>query len=292
MLKSMTAYGRASLKNSLGLFTIEIQSVNRKFLEVNSYLPSEFSRFDNEIKKNVSALVARGLVNVKLVFLPESKATVSVRPNLPLARQLKSAWDDIAKELKTEDGFELELLQNEKHLMIYTEELADESLYSQSILQVLNEALGKLIVMKDKEGRELQRDILVRLGKLRDAIEGIDRLAPDAVSRFRKKLVDRIQEVVPGAADEERLLREVAIYAERVDIVEEVTRFKSHLNQFSELLISSQTSIGKTLEFIIQELNRETNTIGSKASDVEVTKHVVEIKSELERIREQIQNVE
>jgi len=292
MLKSMTAYGRASLKNSLGLFTAEIQSVNRKFLEVNSYLPSEFARFDNEIKKSVSALVARGLVNVKLAFLPESKTTVAIRPNIPLAKQLKNAWDEIAKELKTEDIFELELLQNEKNLMIYTEDLTDESLYLESILTVLSAAMRQLVAMKDKEGQELQRDILVRLEKLKIAIEGIDRLAPDAVLRFRKKLVDRIQEAVPGAADEERLLREVAIYAERVDIVEEITRFRSHLSQFSDLIASSHTSIGKTLEFIIQELNRETNTIGSKASDVEVTRYVVEIKSELERIREQIQNVE
>lgn len=292
MLKSMTAYGRASLKNSLGVFTAEIQSVNRKFLEVNSYLPSEFARFDNEIKKSVSALVARGLVNVKLAFLPESKTTMAIRPNIPLAKQLKNAWDEIAKQLKTEDVFELEFLQNEKNLMIYTEDLTDESLYLESILTVLSEAMRQLVAMKDKEGQELQRDILVRLGKLRSSIEGIDRLAPDAVLRFRKKLIDRIQEAVPGAADEERLLREVAIYAERVDIVEEITRFRSHLSQFSDLIVSSHTSIGKTLEFIIQELNRETNTIGSKASDVEVTRYVVEIKSELERIREQIQNVE
>lgn len=292
MLKSMTAYGRASLKNSLGLFTVEIQSVNRKFLEISSYLPSEFSRFDNEIKKVVGSLVARGFVNVKVTFLPESKTTVAIRPNIPLAKQLKQAWDQIAKELGTEELFDLKFLQGEKNLMIYTEDLSDESLYLESILNALSGAMEHLVAMKDREGQILQQDISFRLSKLKSAIEGIEKFAPEAVSRYRKKLLERIQEVVPGAADEERLLREVAIYAERVDIVEEITRFKSHLNQFADLLISNQTSIGKTLEFLIQELNRETNTIGSKAADVEVTKHVVEIKSELERIREQIQNVE
>lgn len=293
MLKSMTAYGRASLENSLGRFTAEIQSVNRKHLEVSTYLPGEFVRFDGEIKKWIGKAVARGHVTVR-VFLVSDRATpIAVRPNLPLARQIKSAWEAIASDLQVEESFELELLQGQEGVLLFNAEFKDEDAYRQALREVVSAALQKFILMKENEGKELHDDIAMRVDILDEVIQQTEARASDAADKHRKKILAKIEDLLPGLVDnEERVMREVCLFAERVDIMEEIIRFKSHLKQFRELLASPAEAVGKTIEFVVQEVNREANTIGSKASDAEVTRSVIKIKSELERIREQVQNVE
>lgn len=288
----MTAYGRASKETSLGRFFVEIQSVNRKFLEINCYLPKELSHFDVEIKKWIGEAVSRGQLNVKLAATFDEKIPFAAKPNIPLARQLKEAWDKIATELGAK-GFSLDLLVNEKNIISYEENFQDEELYRQAIKEAVQSALKELLEMKDKEGKALQNDIAKRLKNLQQWLDQIAQKAPGATTRYRQKLIERLEEVLPGSAEnEEKILREISIYAEKIDIAEETTRFSSHLKQFSDLLDSDIANGGKTLEFILQEMNREVNTIGSKSSDIEVSRLVIEIKSELERIREQIQNVE
>ncbi len=293
MLKSMTAYSRASLETSLGRFSVEIQSVNRKHLEVTTYLPGELLRFDGEIKKWIGKAIARGQVTVRIFIRSDRETPISVRPNLPLIRQIKSAWDEIAKDLQMEEKFDLELLQGQEGVLLFNAEFKDEESYRKTLQEVVALALQKLIVMKGHEGKELHDDIAMRLKNLEKAIEQIEQKAPDATAKYRQKMLLKIEELLPGLVDnEERVMREVCLFAERVDIAEEITRFKSHLKQFNTLLDSETEGVGKTIEFLVQEVNREANTIGSKASDAEVTRFVIDIKSELERIREQIQNVE
>lgn len=290
----MTAYGRSSIDTFLGRLSVEIQSLNRKFLEINCFLPKELVRYEADIRKFISEKVLRGGINIKISASFSKKTPVMVRPNLPLARQMKAAWDEIAKDLGLERGFNLQMLAHENSgILLYDEDLQDEELYRKAILEALELALKGFLEMKNLEGKTLLEDIKNRLINLKQGIEKIAEYAPEATTKYRQKLIERLEELLPGSIEnEERILRELGIYAERIDISEEVIRFQSHLKQFIDLLSSSEISIGKTLEFLIQELNREINTIGSKSNHVQVSRLVVEIKGELERIREQIQNVE
>jgi len=294
MLKSMTAYGRASLNTKVGHFVVEIQSVNRKFLEVNVMLPRELSQFDIELKKWLMPYLARGQVTVKVNVAFEGAVPFIVRPNLPLARQLKDAWSEIARELKLEnDEFNLSLLRTVDGLLTYEENRDEEENYREALKQTLDIALTGFLQMKVQEGGVLQGDISHRLEKMRYSLKTVEEKMPFATKKYREKLVARLDELVPGHVEnEDRILREIALFAEKIDVTEELTRFDCHLTHLGELIHSPALSVGKTLEFVLQELNREINTIGSKSSDMDISRAVIDIKSELEKIREQIQNIE
>ncbi len=294
MIKSMTAYGRGAFVSRIGHFVVEIQSLNRKFLDINAALPKELLRYEVEIKKWIAACVARGQVNVKLFVDYEDASPLIVKPNLPLARQLKGAWDKIADDLgyQKEDVL-LSVFADVKELMVVEEEIKDEQPYRDAIKEALDRALKPFVKMKCDEGQVLQKDILERMGRLQNWIKEIAQHAPGATVKYREKLKARLEEVLPGCVEnEERLLREIAVFAEKVDIAEEITRFQCHLKHFDEVVHSDTEGVAKTLEFILQELGREVNTIGSKSSDIDIARRVVDIKSALEQIKEQIQNIE
>lgn len=294
MLKSMTAYGRATLHHEMGHFTVEIQSVNRKFLEINVLLPRELSHFDVEIKKWLQPHLSRGQVSVKVSAFFDGQSPFIINPNLALAKQLKEAWRQIAAHLELdEQEIDLTFFAKEDNLLRYEENRQEEDTYCQLIKQVFEEALAGFMQMKRQEGVVLQADTLERTQKIKQSIALIEQRAPYATERYREKLIARLNEIVPGHIEnEERVIREVAVFAEKIDIAEEITRFNSHLNHFEELIQNSESSVGKTLEFVLQELGREINTIGSKSSDLLIARAVIDIKSELERIREQMQNIE
>lgn len=295
MLKSMTAYGRSSLATQFGRFTVEIQSVNRKHLEINTMLPSEFFRFDSDIKKWISSVVGRGQVNVKIRVIFEKTSPLTVLPNLALAGQIQKAWHELGASLglDIDDKRLIQILSATENILLYDDDLQYEQEYKEILHQVVEQALAQLLLMKNNEGRALYEDISARLAILSKIIKQIAEKAPGATTRYREKLQERMQEALGASIEnEERILREVCVFADKIDIAEELTRFDSHLIQMSALLNSGNQAVGKTLEFLIQELNREINTIGSKSSDVDVSRYVIEIKTELERIREQIQNIE
>lgn len=290
----MTAYGRVSFQSEIGDFVIEIQSVNRKHLEIIVDVPKELSCFEIDLKKWLSPHISRGQVSLKVSVTYESTSPIIVHPNLPLAKQIKRSWDLIAKELKlTDQEFDLSLLADVEGILLFEENWEEEERYSHILKQALNLAVEKFMKMKIQEGNHLQADILERTRKIHHYMKGIEVKIPFATKRYREKLIARLDELLPGHVDnEERILREIALFADKIDISEEITRFFCHLTHLEELIHSDSTSIGKTLEFVIQELNREVNTIGSKSSDMEIARYVIDIKSELEKIREQIQNVE
>lgn len=290
----MTAYGRASVNTKVGHFIVEIQSVNRKFLEINVFLPRELDQFDIELKKWLMPHLARGQVTVKVNVTFEGAVPFIVKPNLPLARQLKNAWDKIAGELQLDvDEFRLSLLAKTEGLLSYEENHEEEENYREALKSTLEIALKGFLQMKIQEGAVLQADISSRLDKIRQLIQIVEQKSPFATRKYREKLVARLDELMPGHVEnEERILREVALFAEKIDITEELTRFNCHLVHFEELIHSQVISVGKTIEFVLQELNREINTISSKSSDLEIARAVIDVKSELERIREQIQNIE
>jgi len=292
----MTAYGRATVVSSAGRFSVELQSVNRKHLEINTLgLPSEFIRYDADIKKWIAAAVGRGQINVRICAAFEGGSPLVVMPNYALARQLQEAWSLMAKDLRMsiDDKDLITILSRAEGIMLYDEDTKGHEAFRQILKDVIEKALIQLIAMKEVEGKALYEDISSRFQLLAGLIEEIAVKAPGATEKFRQKLQERMQEVlVASIENEERLVREVCVYAEKIDITEEVIRFRSHLEQVKTLITSKAESIGKTLEFLVQEFNREANTIGSKSSDVDVSRAVIAIKTELERIREQIQNIE
>lgn len=289
----MTAYGRAISHNSVGRFVIEIQSVNRKFLEVSVDLPTELSSFDLEMKKWILPFLHRGQVSVKVSAFFEDAAPLVVRPNLPLVRRLKEAWDTIAKEIEVNETFSLSLISRTEGVLQYDENEEDEEVFREILKKTLEMAFDSFLQMKKQEGAVLQEDLAKRLEFIKCAVREIESKTPQVVEKYRKKLLDRLKDILPAdLQNDERILREIALFSEKVDIAEEITRLECHLKHFTEVMEGESIGIGKTLEFIVQELNREINTVGSKSADSTIARLVIDIKSELERIKEQIQNVE
>jgi uncharacterized protein (TIGR00255 family) len=290
----MTGYGRAAKSSNLGNFVIEVLSVNRKHLDVSTHLPPEFSCFDVEIKQWTLPRVSRGHITIKVNARLETAAHQRAVPNVCLARQLREACDAVGEDLGM-NGSELFLaiLPQRPELITLEETFEGEDVYRQTLKEIFEEAFQKFLEMKVKEGVALHDDIAHRLLKVEEEIKKIEAHLPSATTKFREKLTARLEELFSGDVEiEERILREVALYAEKVDISEEIIRFYAHLNGFRELIESPEPCVGKTLEFVLQELSREVNTIGNKSSNLDIAKAVIEIKSELERIREQIQNIE
>lgn len=295
MFRSMTAYGRATIQTALGRFTAEIRSLNRKFLEISTLLPNEFSRFEPEIKTKIASCISRGQVSLSISVNYETVVPIKISPNLPLARQLKHAWDEIAEALKVKEeaGFHLGLLKEQPDLFYCDTVWEKEESYKETLFQVIDQAVEQMMEMKNSEGRHLAEDIDKRIKFLQKNLDDIALFSQDAPQKYRQKLLERFEDLLPGRVEnEERILREIVLYADKVDISEEITRFRSHLDRFQAILASNETSVGKKIEFMIQELGREINTMGSKAADLRISYLVVDCKTELEKIREQIQNVE
>ncbi len=291
----MTAYGRATLDSDAGHFAMEIQSVNRKFLEINVLLPKELSRFDIEIKKWLAHKVSRGQITIKAfaTFNGKGNAPFHVRPNIVLAKKMKQAWDEIGEALNIQGEFSLSMLADKEDILLFEENDEEDDHYRQILKAAFDKALKDFMHMKIQEGSILQADILSRLNQIYQWMEEIQTRTPFATKKYYEKLVARLDELMAGHVEnEERVLREIALFAEKIDITEEITRFFCHLTRVKEIIESEQEAIGKTLEFILQELGREANTIGSKSSDLPIANGIINIKSELEKIREQIQNVE
>ena len=291
MLKSMTAYGRAFFENRIGQCSLEISCVNRRHLEVQLAMPKELLRFEHSIRKKLSDSLSRGNLTVKAGFRFNEKTPFSLKPNLPFCKQQFEGWKSIAKTLGIhENEITLSLLQKEVFLL----EEDDEALIlaEELVLEALERALASMQEMMDKEGLALMKDIQKRLDTLSKIVEEIENASPKATERMREKLTLRIKEFFPiPEENEERVLKEVCLFADKVDIAEEITRLKSHFLQFHETLQDKQSQ-GKKLEFILQEMHREINTIASKSQEMVISRGAIEFKTELERIREQLQNVE
>lgn len=291
----MTAFGRATVIASFGRLVAEVQSVNRRFLEMTVQLPKELAHFEMDVRRWISESVGRGQVTIRVEASFEAVAPIRAVPNLPLARQLKQVWQELgtAISLEVDSQSLVTLLSQEDDLIHYETDLTDEAIYRDALHQVVQEALKHFSQMRKQEGQALASDILMRVEIIQKGLERIEQRAGQATEKYRQRLMAKIQEFVPELVDnEERVMREVCIFADRCDYTEELIRFKSHLQQLTSTVDSDKPCMGKTLDFLLQELNRECNTIGSKAMDSEIAQDVVALKAELERIREQLQNVE
>ncbi len=287
MTRSMTAYSRAASSEIKGLsWAIELHTVNRKVLDIHMHLPRELLFLDLDFRKMVSKALQRGQVTVRISY----KRGKEGKGRLSLLKKLKNQWMKIAKEL----GFSQEEI-NLNFLLQQIDRVSIEELgptIQAELKKTLQNTLDALVKMKEVEGKALETDILKRLKTLNTHLQEIETSGKNSAEKYRKKLQTRLKDLLKEASHDERLLREVALFAEKADITEEITRLKSHFAQVKELFKSKEKSIGRTLEFLTQEILREINTIGSKSQELMITKLVVASKAELEKIREQVQNIE
>ena len=290
----MTGYGRGECAQDGFKVTVELSSVNRKQTEISVYLPRELEALESRIRDEINRRVARGRLTVKVsMHAADGSSTGRVRLNVPLAKAYARELNRLAKELKLAGAVTIEALLRAPGVLQTDEELTDAETFWPAVEKSLNKGLDALVKMREREGTHLTRDLQKRIAVVEKSVERVQKQAPEVVKRFQEQLRERIKNAgleLPGV-DDERLLKEVVYFADRSDISEEVTRLQSHFQQFEDCL-KSREPVGRTLDFLAQEMNREVNTIGSKANDALISREVVTLKAELEKFREQVQNVE
>ncbi len=292
MLKSMTGFGRGEGDTTLGKVVVESRSVNHRYSDINIKLPKGLSLFENRIKEIIRSQVSRGRIDVSLRLDSLGEEKVQLRVDLDLAEQYYRVLHDLKERLQLKDEITLNLLAGAKDLITAKEELGDMEPYWQEILPVLNQSIKSMDDMKRLEGESLTKDLKQRLGHVTEQLQMIKQQFPLRLRAFFTRLQDRLRSLLEGMeADPSRFQQEVAFLAERTDITEEIVRAESHLVQLGTLLDGNEP-VGRKMDFLLQELHREVNTVSAKANDAEISQRVVEIKSELEKIREQVQNVE
>jgi len=294
MVRSMTGYGRAEAILDGQKYTVEIKSLNHRFLEISLRLPASLSALEMEIKKKIGEPLLRGKIDVSIRRDVQSSAENGqyLALNLPLAQNYFNLLMQLKQSLNLQDDIRLEMIAGQKDVFQMAELPQDDSALWQGLTAVLEEALAGMMEMRRREGEILSRDLSARLDLMAQLLSRIEAKAPQVVLEYQKRLTDRVRELTSGlVVDESRLSQEVAILAEKSDITEEIVRLRSHFGQFLEML-DREEAIGRKVDFLIQEMNREVNTIGSKSSDADISKQVIEIKSELAKLREQVQNLE
>lgn len=293
LVRSMTGYGKGEYENQLYRFVVEIKSVNHRYSNIFVRIPRHISYLEEFVKGLIKHKLQRGKIDVfiNLEYLEDSPVDVNI--DIPLAKSYKSALEKLTSSLSLNDPIELSNLLDIEEIISFKRKDLDEEKIKGSLEEATKIALENIMEMRLVEGKELKKDILVKLDKIKEYLLLIEKRSPNIVTEYREKLSERIKDLLDDTVelDEDRLENEIAFFADRSSIDEEIIRLKSHLNQF-DLILEEDNSIGRKLDFLIQELNREINTIGSKANDEKITKLVVETKSELEKIREQVQNIE
>ncbi len=292
MIKSMTGYGRADTVCDGKNIIVEAKSVNHRFLEILLRTPSSLFPLEMDYKKKIAEKFKRGRIEVFIKFEGEGTDLSKVSLNMEIARDYYNVLNKLKNEFKIESPVALENLTCFRDIFTPPAETELSALFLEEVKKTFLEALTILASMRQEEGFVLYQDMQMRLGIISGILENIGSRAPQVVTEYQKRLSERVQELIEGyALDESRLAQEVAIMAERTDITEEVVRIQSHIGQFNALLQSNESE-GRKIDFLLQEMNREINTIGSKVGDVEITRHVIEVKSELGKLREQAQNIE
>lgn len=292
MIRSMTGYGKAELDSSTGKLTVEIRSVNHRYGEIFVKLPRLYMPYENDVKKAVGQKLKRGKIEV---FIQRDEASAGEElpvVNLELAKGYHQAFSRIITELGLKEEVPLSLIAAQRDIMGTSEINAVPEAVPEELISAVHSAVGTLDKMRTREGEVLLEDLKKRRIILSDLISRVAARTPKVVVDYAVKLKERVAQLAgDSAVTEERLAQEIAIMADRCDITEELVRFNSHLLQFDETLALDEP-VGRKLDFLLQEINREVNTIGSKANDSEIAACVVELKAELEKIREQVQNIE
>jgi uncharacterized protein (TIGR00255 family) len=293
-MKSMTGYGRGECARDGFKLTVELSSVNRKQAEVSVTLPRELELLEPQLRDVINRHVARGRVNARVsLHAAEGKLSVRKHINAALARDYATEFARLGKQLKISGEVTLDQVLRAPGVFQTDEELAGTEDLWPAVEKALNHALASLLKMREREGAHLAKDLTARIGVMHSAVDKIQKQAPTTAENYRQNLLERIKSagIEAIAPDDERLLKEIVLFADRSDISEELTRLQSHFQQFEDCR-KSKEPVGRTLDFLAQEMNREINTIGSKANDAVISREVVTLKAELEKFREQAMNVE
>lgn len=293
MIKSMTAYGRGEYRLGDTLFIAEIRSINNRYRDIILRIPKIFQILEKEIKSIISSRIRRGRIEVSVQIENNGEDSFgNLELNVPLVNSYLKILNQLAEQFDIEKKVQIDSLLKMKDIILFKPEEVDMDKLRPGFQKVVEHALDSLDMMRAKEGSAIEADFVERLDLLEKCVNEVDKRAPILVEEYRKRLKEKIDHILDDVAlDESRLAQEVAIFAEKSDITEEVVRTRSHLKQFREYL-TADDALGRRLDFLVQEINREVNTLSSKASDSIISRVVVEMKAELEKVREQVQNVE
>jgi uncharacterized protein (TIGR00255 family) len=291
MIKSMTGYGKGEAPHGGGRLTVEIRSVNHRYGEVYVKLPRNLMIFEKDVRKIVSERLRRGKIEVFIQHEPGVEGS-TLAVNMKLAKAYVEAFSNLKKTLGLVGEVTLPMIVAQKDVLAADESHAVDASLGEALLAAVRNALENIEAMRKKEGEALLTDLRKRAETVSTLAAMVVRRAPLVVRDYRERLKERLAQLTADSTvSEERLIQEVAIMADRCDITEELVRLDSHLKQFDAAL-SIAEPVGRKLDFLLQEVSREVNTMGSKANDSEITRHVVELKTEIEKIREQVQNIE
>ena len=292
MIKSMTGFGRSTYENEGREYIVEIKSVNNRFTDINIKMPRNLNYLEEKIRKQILSNISRGKVEVSIQLNNNSDLGKKINLNTDIAKKYIEELKKLSEETNIIDNINImDVAKFPDVLNIRIDEEAEEVI-EKELFTALDSAINSFLDMRQKEGSKIKVDLENRIEVIKQKIEQISSISAGLVDEYIVKLETRIKELLKtDVVDQTRLAQEVVIYSDKCSVEEEITRLKSHISQFLNLL-NENIAIGKKLDFLIQEMNRETNTIGSKANNLEIINYVVEIKTELENIREQIQNIE
>ncbi len=292
MVKSMTGFGRAVSELDGYVITVEIKSVNHRYFEFYSRIPRQYGFLDDKVKSYVNSKVSRGKIECYIGIEALNTEAAEVVVNNTLASAYVKALKELENEYELKADYGASTIGRFPDVLIVKKAEEDEEALWNNVKTVLDEALEKFISMRETEGEKMKADVYSRGEFILDCVSFIEERSPQTVKEYNDKLVERVHELIGDVSlDEARIIQEVAIFADKVAVAEETVRLRSHIDQLKDFLDSDEP-IGRKMDFLVQEINREANTIGSKANDVEIARKVVDIKAEVEKIREQIQNIE
>ena len=291
VLYSMTGYGKGSVQSDGRELTIELKSVNHRFLDVSCKFPRHLTFLEDVVRGELSSSLARGHIDVFIYYQNTRDDAFSVSVNLPLLHAYKEAYSSIISTLNLSETPRLSNYIAIPKLIEVEEKDNDQDSLKLLTKNALSIAIAQLVRMREKEGNQLQQDLYLQLDVVKENVQAIDLLAQRVPVLYRQRLEERLSQLSLSPIDPQRLAQEVALFADKSAIDEELSRLHSHIDQVAQSL-AKNSEIGRKLDFLLQEMNREINTVGAKASDIDITNHVVTIKSALEKMREQVQNVE
>ncbi|MEM1484968.1 YicC/YloC family endoribonuclease [Oscillospiraceae bacterium PP1C4] len=292
MIKSMTGYGRAQQLLDGWDITVEIKSVNHRFFEFSARVPRAYGYIEEKLKTYVQGQISRGKVEMGVTILSVEGGNTAVEVNRELAGAYVTALREMGKEFDLQDDLTLSAISRFSDIFTVRKVAEDEEAIWAAVKAVADQAIERFVSMRTVEGERLKMDLLDRLANIESGVAVVKEQSPKTIEAYRERLTVKLQEVLADRQiDEGRIITEAAIFADRVAVDEETVRLTSHIAQFRDILTHNEP-IGRKLDFLVQEINREANTIGSKAQDVAIAQVVVDIKSDIEKIREQIQNIE
>ena len=293
-MKSITGYGRGECTMYERKFTVEIKAVNHRYNDITVKLPRAIMGFEDEIKKAISKKVFRGKLDVFVNFESFSQEDINISVNEPLAKSYTETLRKLKSDLHLDGDVTIEIVSKFPDVITVDKSISNENTENEireCLMKAVEDATDAFVAMREVEGETLKKNIIEKVAFVNDALQKIEERAPWVSKDYRARLEAKLADLDEIQVDESRLLTEVLLFADKACIDEEITRLHSHISQMYSI-VEENVPVGRKLDFLVQEMNRETNTIGSKSNDIEITNHVVDIKSEIEKIREQIQNIE